>query len=469
MITPRSDDYIKETLVVSSLACLLLLILSWPGFQYFFFGEAFEHLQNYDEHGRHLWQATFSRTGGIFFRPVFFLAGISWHFLLPLDPMSYHVRNFVFCCLNILLLHRVLLRFVKTRPARVIALCLFAVSKIHMTIIGRTSIFEDEVLLMTVLLTVLFWFRYIQARRWSDYFLTVVFCILSVYSKDHGLVVVGVLASMIMAVALQPGDLRSQARDWAIRFAPFVIIAISNLVVRYILIGPINPNQVAYSPRFSVSGAAWQTKAFAATVGNLSLTRPQTMGVEGVSYVFGENSKIVECALCVSLWLWIIFTVWRARSSWPLLIVPLAWVILYLSPIFLIRNQNLWYHQEPLVGMALLIGICLERARRPLLMTWFIVVALIAVNGFISNRRSHYDWQDAANNAKSIVKSIMAAQERRPTKAIVFVTTSGARGYWDILMGGPMLPQLLGRPDITVDVVDHDDQISPDAQIYHVP
>jgi hypothetical protein len=171
----------------------------------------------------------------------------------------------------------------------------------------------------------------------------------------------------------------------------------------------------------------------------------------------------------VSLWLLIIFTLWRARSSWRLLIVPLAWVVLYLSPMFLIRNQNAWNHQEPLVGMALLIGICLERAKRPLLMTWLIVVALIAVNGFISNRRSNYDWQDAANKVKSIVKSITASQERSPTKVIVLVTTPEARGYWDILMGGPMLPQLLGRPDLTVDIVDHADQISPDAQIYRLP
>jgi hypothetical protein len=440
VITSRSISRNKETLLVSGLASVSLLIISWPAFKYFFFGEVFGFLQIYNLHGGHLWQAAFSPINDIFFRPGFFLTGIWWHFVLPPDPMMYHIRNFSFCCLNIFLLYQVLLRFVESRPARVIALCIFAVSKIHMTIIGRISVFEDAILLMTILLTVLFWFRYIETRRWLDYVLTLASCIFAVYSKDHGLVVIGVLAAMIVAIAIKPGELITQRRYWAIRFAPFVIIAVSYLVVRYILIGPIDPNQEMYSPRLSFSVAAWQAKAFAATVGNFSLTRRQTMGAEGFSAVFGANSKVAEYTLCVSLWLLIVFTLWRARSSWRLLIVPVVWIGLYLSPIFLIRNHNIWNHQEPLVGVALLIGICLERAKRPLLITWSIVIALIATNGYISNRRSDYDWQDAANKAETIVKSVVASQKRNPTKAIVFVTTPKALGYWNIVMGGPMIP-----------------------------
>jgi len=469
VITQRSNSHLKETLVVSGLAMALLLILSWPAFKYFFFGEAFGYLELYNLHGRHLWQAAFSDIGGIFFRPAFFLSGIWWHFVLPPDPMIYHVRNFIFCCFNIFLLHRVLLKFLKSRWARAIALGIFAVSKIHMTMIGRIGVYEDLILLLSILLTVLFWFRYIDMRRSTDYLLALAFCIFSVYSKDNGLVVIGILAAMIVSLAIKTGGLVGQMRYWAIRFAPFVIIAVSYVVVRYILIGPINPNQEMYSPRLSFSVAAWQAKAFLATVGNFSLTRPETMGAGGFSSLFAANSKAVEYALCVSLWLLIVLTLWRARSSWRLLIVPVMWIGLYLFPIFLIRNHSVWNHQESLVGVALLIGICLERAKRPLLMTWSVVVALIAMNGFISNRRSHYDWQDAANQAKMIVKSIVASQKRNPTKSIVFVTTPGMLGYWDIVMGGPMVPQLLGSPDTTVDVVSSDGQIRPDAQVYRLP
>jgi hypothetical protein len=448
---------------------MLLLILSLPAFKYFFYGEAFIYLRIYDLNGRHLWRAAFSSQGNMFFRPGLLLSTVWWFFVLPPDPMAYHVRNFIFCCLNLFLLHRVLLKFVKSRPARAIALCLFAASKIHMTIIGYIGAHEVSILLMTILLAVLFWFRYIETRGSLDYVLALVFCALSVYSKDQGLVVIGILAAMIVALDIKQGDLMGQVRYWAIRFAPFVIISVSNLVLRFILIGPINRNHAAYSPRLSWSIAGWQTEGFLATAGNFSLTQLSTMGNTGFSGLLAENSTTVEAALCAGLWLLILFTLWRGRSSGRLLVVPVVWIGLYLSPIFLIRNHQLWYYQEPLVGLALLIGICLERAKRPLLTTWWIVVALIAINGFISNQRSHYGWQYAATQAETIIKPILLSQKPNPAKSIVFVTTPGRRDYWDLVIGGPMIPQLLAAPDMTVDVVASDGQIRPGAQVYHLP
>jgi hypothetical protein len=120
--------------------------------------------------------------------------------------------------------------------------------------------------------------------------------------------------------------------------------------------------------------------------------------------------------------------------------------------------------------VALLIGLSLERTKRPLLITWSVVVTLIAINGFISNRRSDYDWQVAANRAETVVKSIVAFQKRHPTKSIICVTTTpGTFGYWDIVIGGPMIPLVLGSPDMTVSIVEADDQAHPDAEVYHLP
>src|ERR1041384_42151 len=113
---------IKETLVVSGLASLLLLIISRPAFKYFFFSEAFSRLRMYELSDRHLWRAAFGSIGGMFFRPGFFFAGIGWDFILPPDPMLYHIRNYVFCVLNLFLFYRVLLKFIQSRPARFIAI-----------------------------------------------------------------------------------------------------------------------------------------------------------------------------------------------------------------------------------------------------------------------------------------------------------------------------------------------------------
>ncbi|MEK6325019.1 MAG: hypothetical protein AABN33_25550 [Acidobacteriota bacterium] len=464
---PASNAHLKETFVVGGPASLLLLILSWPAFKYFFFGEAFTYLRIYNANGRHLWEAAFSRMDGMFFRPGIFLSDIWWHFVLPADPMVYHIRNFIFCVLNLFLLHRVLLKFVRSRPARFIALGIFAASKMHMTIIGYINVYEASILLMTILLAVLFWFRYIETRRTSDYFLTFLFCAFSAYSKDNGFTVIVILAAMVPALAIKPGELKSQIQYWGVRFMPFVIVSASYLVLRYVLTGPINPDNPVYSPRLSFPNAVWQAQAFFTTVGNFSLGSPSSMGERGLGGVLAGNSQAVEFALCAGLWLLIVYTLWRGRSSWRLLIVPVVWIGLYLSPIFLIRNHQVYYYQEPLVGVALMVGICLDQARRALLTTWGVAVALIATNGFISNQRSYYAWQHTADRAE-VVKPIVATQKCNPPKSIVFVTSPELRDFWTFAIGGPIVPQLLGSPDTRVDVVDSARPTGPDAQVYNL-
>jgi len=450
-VQPTSNSHLKETLFAGSLGSLLLLLLSWSAFKYFFFAEAFERLRVYEQHGRHLWQAAFSRIDGMFFRPGFFFASIGWHFILPADPMVYHIRNFVFCVLNIFLLHRVLLKFVRSRPARTIALGIFAASKIHFTIIGYINIYESSVLLMTILLSVLFWFRYIETRRKWDYILTLLVCTFSVYSKDNGFVVIGILAAMIPGLAIEPVDVKRQLLYWVPRFVPFVIVSASFLVLRYVLTGPINPDNPIYSPRLSFPVTIAQTIRFLATVGNFTVINPSSMGERGLSFVF--NSRVLEFGLVAVLWSIIVYTLWRARSSWRRLLVPLVWIGLYLAPLFLIRNHQVYYFQEPLAGLVLLLGISLERASRSLLVTWSVIVVLIAANGFVSNKRSRYDWQKWADRAET-VKSFVASQKSNPPKSIILVTPPQQRDFWVFGVGGPLIPQLLGSPDTRVEIVD---------------
>ncbi|MEK6282048.1 MAG: hypothetical protein AABN95_16965 [Acidobacteriota bacterium] len=321
-----------------------------------------------------------------------------------------------------------------------------------MTIIGYTNIYESSILLMTILLTVLFWFRYIETRRKWDYVLTLVFCTYSVYCKDNGFIVTGILAAMILGLAIKPIDAKGQLLYWFPRFVPFVIVSASYLVLRYVLTGPLNPNNPIYSPRLSFSVAVWQATAFLATVGNFSVTNAAAMGERGLSLMLA-NSRILEFALVALLWLIIIYTLWQARSLLRKLLVPLVWIGLYLAPIFLIRNQQVYYYQEPLVGLVLLIGISLERASRPLLLTWCVIVALIAANGFVSNRRSLYNWQHAAKLAE-IVKPLVASRKNNPPKAIIFISSPEQLANWIFTIREPLVPHLLGSPNTRVQVVD---------------
>jgi hypothetical protein len=81
-----------------------------------------------------------------FFKPVCCAASRPWYFPLPPDPVAFHVRNVAFTVVNLALLHRVLLRLVRTRAARTLALLLFAASKVLLTTIGYVMIFDYALL-----------------------------------------------------------------------------------------------------------------------------------------------------------------------------------------------------------------------------------------------------------------------------------------------------------------------------------
>jgi hypothetical protein len=69
------------------------------------------------------------------------------------------------------------------------------------------------------MLAVLFWLLYVEVRRGFDYALTLCFCMFCAYCKDNGFIVIGILALMILALAIKPRDLKGQALYWGIRFA----------------------------------------------------------------------------------------------------------------------------------------------------------------------------------------------------------------------------------------------------------
>ena len=465
-LTPTS----KETIALSGTGGLLILLNSFPAFRYYFFAEDFTYLRIYNLHHQQLLEAAFSRQDGMFFRPGFFLGLLWWHFVLPPEPMYYHIRNFTFCVVSLVLVHRVLLKVVRSRTARTIALLFFASSKIFLTIIGYINNYENSLLLIVGLLTVLFWLRYIENRRAVDYALALAFCLICAFSKDNGLAVIVLMAACVISLAPKPNDMKTEAKYWAQRYLPAAVIAAAYLILRFILTGPINTENPVYSPRLSFSVAYWQTKGFLATVGNFSLTNPGSMGKPGLSGLLAGGSTAIEAILCAALWGLILITLWHGQSAGRRLILPAVWIALYISPILLIRNHQVYYYQDSLVGLVLLIGICLERVRRPLVAVWCFVVAVVAINGFVANRRSYYDWQYAADYVEQ-VRPKFEEWRNNPPASVTYVSPPGLIDLTRWAVGDPLTQHLTGRP-ISVRIIESFEQVPPDSlaiKLHNVP
>src|SRR5262249_28561983 len=155
--------------------------------------------------------------------------------------------------------------------------------------------------------------RFIESRRQADYFLTIFFFVVCLFTKDNGFIVLGVMLAMVLAT-LTRADFKSQLRYWGSKFLPFVILTIGYFILRFALATPNRENPV-YGPRLTMESVLLQVKGFLATVGNLSITSPSFMGAPGLTSLFMNNPRGVEFILCAALWLLIAYTMWRRRLA----------------------------------------------------------------------------------------------------------------------------------------------------------
>lgn len=475
-ILPKKHN--QETAVFVLVASLLMLVMTLPAFRTFFFAENLVYLGLYRAHGNDYWKTVFSPGAGIFVRPFFHAATLPWDFILPTDPWIYHVRNFVFSIINLLLLHRVLLRLVASRWARALALFFFAVSKVHLTTIGYINIYDSLLMLMTLLATILFLLRYIANKRPGDYILTLLFGLFSIFGKDYGFVIIGLGIVAVALYEVTPEEWRSRSRWWALRLAPLFLMFIAYLGLRYTIVdAPVMTNEV-YSPRLSLQLTGRKFLDLTSTMGNFTLTDPGVVGNGGlgkwVSSAFpalqlGDRIEVLLYAGLMGLIL-VTFVIGR-RAGWKLLF-PAAWVVLYFAPTLLTRNQQIYYYHESLAGMAVLLGMCLDPARLgsprgqhawggsgPLLKVWTLALVIVCINGMVSNYTSLYNWQGAAKMVQTMQKPVLEAHRGEHLDAITFVTASPPFWRWALTANysAPLIPELMGLPALRVNVISYAD------------
>ncbi len=447
----------------------LLLAMTRPAFNYFFFAENFEYLGQYRTHSNRFWQALLSPTNHIFFRPVFFTSSLPWYYILPLEPWAYHLRNFVFSIINLLLLHRVLARLIASQYARVLAFLFFTLSKIHLTTIGYINIFDSIVSLMLLLATILFFLRYIAERRKFDYLLALLFCFLSIFSKDYGLVIVFVVGALMASYLIHCGFWKTDTLSRMRGLSPLVLMVLIYLALRYAVVGPLPTSDPTYSPQFSYGLSVTKFVIFTSTLGNLSFAINGITGASGLGRWFTMDAGSVgpflseavkgtitrvswgDAVQYLALVALLFTTLLRGRRAGKTLLFPLIWIAVYIGPTLLTRNLQMYYNYEPLAGVAVLLGICLDRADRRLLFVWCLAMVAIGVNGLVSNYTSLYGWQYVANIAKKAEHPVLDAHRGEPIESFTFVTSE--KPLLQFALGSdnyPMLQELMKLPVLQV-------------------
>jgi hypothetical protein len=430
--------------------------MTLPAFQVFFLGEHFAYVRQYRAQGS-FWRAVFSPGSEIFFRPVLTAASLFWHSILPPDPFLFHLRNFAFIAINLFLLYRVLLRLVENRFVRVLALSLFVVSKVHFTTIGYINIYDALLMLTLLLLTILLLLRFLSTGRRLDYLGGLLFCGLSIFSKDYGIAVIAPVGYLLSVRAFSKQG-QKRLWTWTALMLPVVGMAMIYLLIRYSIVGGLPDSNPIYTPQLSLENSARKMLILASGIWNLSFINRAATGESGFTPAMvqhlGLSSRFnyLDWGLLLACSALFAITLILARREWHRWVLPIIWAVAYYSPTFLIRNLQVYYIQESLAALAVLVGVCLDRAPRRLMICWSIAIVMAGVNGVFSNYRSSYFWQDGASVAQRVYSDLLEARTEQRLDRVTIVTSRVPLVSWALI--DPFLQELLMRPDLRVRVVD---------------
>jgi hypothetical protein len=123
----------------------------------------------------------------------------------------------------------------------------------------------------------------------------------------------------------------------------------------------------------------------------------------------------------------------------------------------LVRNVSIYYYYEPLAGAAMLVGLCLNYDRKSLLLAWGLALALIGVNGALSNYNPEYHWSYTAGKTEMVQRTLVEAFRGQPIKSVTFASSSSP--FWQYALTsdgkGPMLEELMNLPELKVRFIDY--------------
>ena len=465
-LLPRLEP-VKELLLVSTVGALLVLLLSFPALDGFFFAEDFTHWGSYEKAGRNFWVAVFSPHDRIFFRPAIKAFGIVSNGLLPPEPWAYHLRNWLLTAVVIGLLYSLIRRLTASRTVALAGLSWFLVSKVHLTTLGYILMADVILNLLASLAALYFLVRHLQTPRRLNLALSYLFFALAALSRDYGVVVL----APIMATWLTE-ERRKDGLSWR-RFArgtmPYVLIAACYLAVRIVVLaGAEIAEGSAYKIAFDPTSVWHAMVVFGGNMWNFSFGTQMGNGsyASWLADIFGWQEtweRRAEFALVVFGSGLLGFTMFQGwRRDWRLLI-PLVWIGSFIGPTFLIGQNQIYYIYESMAGLAMLLAMSLDGVGRrsgTVFGLWVGVLLLTGWSGFIHGQSvDSYAWRGCTDDAERLYE-LLSDQEKSRVDAVFVVVSDPQRAInWSYCVGaknGPMLPYLLGDADLTVEFGDSD-------------
>ncbi len=450
----RVGKYWKETLWVSLVCSAVMLLLSLPAFGTPFFSENYQYMGQYRIEGEFLSTILLPTPDG-WFKPVDKIVSILSHVLLPAVPLIFGLRNFLASILVLIVLHRFAVQITDDSFARILPVLYFTVSKIHLSMIGYYNLLGSILVSLFLLIGLLsLWIAYTEHKPW---FAVAGYALLGlgIFTKEPGVVALPAMVGLLIAIPANPTKGQTRICWIIVRTIPVAGWVTLLFLARFFTTGHLLPVTPVYAPRFDLQVLTRNVVVFAGSLSNLSFIDPGATGFGSLSFLCQGYmpdtilwARYLDMGITLLVLLAFVLLVLHTRNRQKLAF-PLWWAVASFIIFLTTRNLQIYYTYDLLLTASLVLMLTLENTTRRVRILAAAVVALIGLNGLISNRLSTYNWQYVAQHAGKVTANIQMRQNTVPIERITLVTED--LPFWRYTVGGMLIPEQMGDPSLKVD------------------
>lgn len=451
----------RETAIVAVICGLLIVTWSYSSFSKPFFAENFQYVGQFRAAAGNWEKFLFSPTQDGWFKPGEKLIHILLFLGLPLRAEAYHVANFVLVMGLVILIHRFLLLYVKSLPARLLPLMYFSTLSVQLTLIGYINLF-GTILVSLLYLTAIYTFcMYFIERKVLYLVAGSMACFLALFIKETAVVLLP-LTLVILLAGNYHYKLDARDRRWL--WLPLIVILIGILLLllgRLATTGSLLSTTAVYAPQLSFEELKRNLLAFASGISNTSFNDPGITGYGGIGNLLYGLSEVrvfekVDWLITLITVLWLVWLLFRARASYFPLLIAIMLASTTFAVHLLTKNLQSYYRIDFLVSVTIILALALDQITKPEFIVTCVLMLFSAGNGYISNKLSYYHWQYTAVQAETAFQAV--EKYYQPGYREIWFSTAKVE-FWKYALGrgipySAMIPERLGNPDLKVNYYD---------------
>ena len=451
------------------LLIIFCLILFFPGILTYFHQDDFIHLYHSQTFEQLISAFNIFQKGEFpFYRPIptqlYFYFGQK---LFGLNPIPYHLVNFLIYSFNIVLVFKLIRLITGSRNIASAALIFYAINSTHFAPLYSPAYVHELFYVMFGLLTAIYFYLSLHGKKMKNYLMSILFFIFALMSKETAVVLPGILALIYLYNS-------KKKKLWILikTFFPFVLVLTVYLLAHFYLYGIAQSTSYQFIiGKKSLNILVWYL-LWALSTPNILIDfvgpglrfNPVFFQVAGLyGFIFALVSAV--CLTVGFLILLKLVMVARVRSltkDIKLFIFGLTWFVLGMIPLIVFPLHKLATEQAfSLVGLSLSLSIMVKTASilikgGKILTTLFLgTYLLMAINTIFLANRTHWIVR-SSYQAGRVIRFIKESYPYLPDNAVIYIKNGlvkipqygSSRQIYTALGNGVGLKLVLKKPDL---------------------